>query len=671
MHQLPTRQIHLDFHNSPHIPGICSKFDADSFAETMAKARVNSVTVFARCIHGMAYYPTKYGKQHPEMGGRDFLREAIEALHQRGIRAPIYVTITWDQEIARLHPEWLQMYRDGRFADFDGLEPAPGKHWTLGEFLHPEYMDYIEGYLTEILEGYPVDGFFVDMLFYNRFGSGDSGWSPVAREFRKQHGITGDDIEAHYRFEAAAQRFFAERMTGLIHQHAPDATVFYNTPTDYFIEAHEGSKKRFPYQTQVEVESLPSGEWGYMHFPKVARRLMKSGMPWLSMTGRFQKMWGDFGGIKPQPALEYECFRSQAMGGANSIGDQLLPDGRLDADAYDLIGSVYSQCEAAEPFYEGAAPCPTVGILTPGYPATDREMREQSEEAAVLLLNELRYDCAVLDDAADFSEYKLLLLPDHVVVDDALSAKIQAYVDAGGSVIASYRSGLRRDGSNALLSALGIELLGEAEMFPNYWMPNGKPFDGLCKQERVIYEQGLNVKAEGWETLIDRINPYFQRNDLHYCSHVQTPSSGEPSAYPACIGKGKVIYFSDPIFLDYRRNGGLFIKQCFKAALMHLIGKPIIGGLKDTVESYMLRRDADLLLTLLHYIPYRKSITCDIIEERQSFAGQTLEFAQPVKTVEIYGEDAVLDRSDDRSFALPVSDGRLLLCVPDFFKGHQ
>lgn len=669
MVKLPTRQIHLDFHNSPYIPGICSNFDADAFADTMAKAHVNSVTVFARCIHGMSYYPTKYGVQHPEMGGRDFLKEAIEALHKRGIRAPIYVTITWEQEIARLYPEWLQMYKDGTWADFGGQDAAPGKHWTLSEFIHPGYMDYIEGYLTEILEGYPVDGFFVDMVFYNRFDAGDSGWSPVAREFRKEHGIEGDDMEAHYRFEAEAQRFFTERMTGVIKKHAPEATVFYNTPTDYFIEANEGSKKRFPYQTQIEVESLPSGEWGYMHFPKVARRLMTEDKPWLSMTGRFQKMWGDFGGIKPQPALEYECFRSQAMGGANSIGDQLLPDGRLDTDAYDLIGKVYSQCEAAEPFYEGAAPCPTVGILTPGYPCGDREMREQSEEAAVLLLGELRYDCVVLDDSAELNEYQLIVLPDHVVVDDALSAKIQAYVDAGGSVIASYRSGFKRDGTNALLADWGIEQVGEAEMYPNYWMPAAAPFEGLCKQERVIYEQGLNVKADGWTTLIDRVNPYFQRDDLHYCSHFQTPSSGENSDYPACIGKGKVIYFSDPIFLDYRKNGGLFVKQCLKAAFESLIGAPIIGGLKDTVESYMLRSDDDLLLSLLHYIPYRKSISCDIIEERQSFAGQTLSFKAAIDDVFICGEagEVALAKNDNGAFELPTEEGRLLLRVPNFF----
>ena len=672
MKKLPTRQIHLDFHNSPFIPGICSQFDPEEFAQTMVRAHVNSVTVFARCIHGMAYYPTKFGRQHPEMAGRDFLRESIEALHKVGIRAPIYVTITWEQGVAHDHPEWLQRYQDGRFAFLGNDRGQPGSKWMLGEFLHPEYMAYIEGYLKEILENYPVDGLFIDMLFYDRYEGRQSSWSDSAREFRKTHGIRGTDMEAHYRFEAEAQRYFSERMTGLIHRHAPEATVFYNTPIDLFVETDEGSQRRFPHQTQIEVESLPSGEWGYLHFPKVARRLIVSDKPWLSMTGRFQKMWGDFGGIKPQAALEYECFRSQAMGGANSIGDQLLPDGRLDQDAYDLIGQVYSQCEVAEPFYEGATACPIVGILTPMYPGDDREVREHCEEAAVLLLGELRYECANIDDSADLTDYKLVLLPDHVVVDEGLTEKLLAYIEQGGSIIASYRSGFNREGENLLLASLGIEVTGEAEMAPNYWMPaKGSPFEGLCQQERVIYERGYNVNAgAGWTTLIQRINPYFQRDDLRYCSHYQTPSSGEASAFPALIGKGQVIYFSDPIFLDYRNTGGLFIKQCLKATFEALIGKPPYGGLKETVESYMLRRGNDLLLSLLHYIPYRKSISCDIIEEGQSFAGQNLSFEKEVGSIFKFenGQETELKKEADGSLKLPAKDGRLLLRVENYFQ---
>jgi hypothetical protein len=71
------RQIHLDFHTSPHIPDVGCDFDAEAFAATMKRAHVNSVTVFAKCHHGMCYYPTQTGVSHPAIGDRDLLGEQI------------------------------------------------------------------------------------------------------------------------------------------------------------------------------------------------------------------------------------------------------------------------------------------------------------------------------------------------------------------------------------------------------------------------------------------------------------------------------------------------------------------------------------------------------------------------------------------------------------------
>src|SRR4028119_1898932 len=86
--QTHQRQIHLDFHTSPYIPDVGSEFNANEFAQTLKKAHDNSVTTLAKCHHGMCYFPTKTGTQHPALNGRDMLGEQIEALHRAGIRAP-------------------------------------------------------------------------------------------------------------------------------------------------------------------------------------------------------------------------------------------------------------------------------------------------------------------------------------------------------------------------------------------------------------------------------------------------------------------------------------------------------------------------------------------------------------------------------------------------------
>ena len=52
------RQIHLDFHTGEHIPNIGSEFDPEEFAATLERARVDSITCFARCHHGWIYFDT-------------------------------------------------------------------------------------------------------------------------------------------------------------------------------------------------------------------------------------------------------------------------------------------------------------------------------------------------------------------------------------------------------------------------------------------------------------------------------------------------------------------------------------------------------------------------------------------------------------------------------------
>ena len=65
MEKLAFRQIHLDFHTSPLIEGVGEDFDSEEFVKTLKEAYVNSITIFAKCHHGMSYYPTKVGKVHP------------------------------------------------------------------------------------------------------------------------------------------------------------------------------------------------------------------------------------------------------------------------------------------------------------------------------------------------------------------------------------------------------------------------------------------------------------------------------------------------------------------------------------------------------------------------------------------------------------------------------
>lgn len=661
------RQVHLDFHTSPYIDDVGSEFDAREFARTMKAAHVNSVTVFAKCHHGQCYYPTKTGTAHPALQGRDLLGEQIEALHREGIRAPIYTTVAWEEDAAAKHPEWRQMKKDGTFAQVNRPgtgEPAGQAPWIFNNFLNSDYQNYIEAHVREILDRYPVDGIFFDIVFFHQ----DACWSESSRKFREQRGLMGTDRATQAQFEAEAQAAFGKRFTPLVLGKHPEATVFYNSPNPIFADSRAGVRTRHGLQTHWELESLPSGFWGYQHFPRLARAFGSWGKPWLGMTGRFQKMWGDFGGLKPQAALEYECFRSQALGGANSIGDQLPPRGTLDAGAYDLIGAVFSQCAAAEPFYAGSTPLAQVGIVAPGDPTLDANLTDLSLEGAVMMADEAHYDTVVLDDQADWSGLDCLILPDSVVLTPALVAKVQKHREAGGSVVFSGNSAFSSAGT-CLLAETGLKNLGEVDRYPTYWRTRADFSPALSRSDRVVYLPGSVVEAGPQTTvLVDRVLPYFRRTDLKFSSHFQTPPRAQAETNPAVVAGQKFVYFADPIFREYRESGNIAVRDGWKLAMQRLIGAAPFGdGLPTTVLCVPRRRGSTLLLTLLHYIPTRKALSIDMIEEGGSFAGERLVLPKAAKSVKVFPGGAELPRQADGGYLLPTVKGRLLLEVPGYF----
>ncbi len=662
------RQIHLDFHTSPHIPDVGVDFDASEFAATMKRAHVNSVTVFAKCHHGQCYYPTQTGVSHPAIGKRDLLGEQIQALHRAGLRAPIYTTVVWEEDVAQKHPEWRQMTIDGRFAE-DGVGPdgKPGHSgmWKFNNFMDPDYQDYFESHLREICQRYgrEVDGFFIDIVFFHPKG----GWSEASRAFRKKHGLMDDTVPNFARFQGLAQEAFGKKFTGIIHGMRPKATVFYNAQNDGNMHPEVGPRTRQQHMTHFEIESLPSGFWGYFHFPRMARMQSHWDKPWLGMTGRFQKMWGDFGGIKPLPALEFECFRAQAMGGASSVGDQLPPRGVLDPAAYELIASVYEQWEKAEPFYQGARRVQgQIGIFSANDAGVDGGL---SEEGAVLLCEEAHYHCDVIDGQDSLDGYELLILPDSTAVSPALVKKLKEYHSGGGRLLISHRAGFDRDGCGAL-DFLPLAFEGEVEKYPTYWRARKGFAPEMASSDRVFYQPGLNIKlSKGLEVLIDRVLPYFKRSDLKYSSHFQTPPEAKADRHPAVLQGNGFVYFADPIFREYRTSGNQAVKDVWRKVVRNTLGAAPFGdGLPASVTVYPMRRGRDLLLTLLHYIPVRKALDIDVIDERGSFAGERLRLAGNPETIHDEETGQELSRNDANEFLLPVHKGRIRLRIPHYFQ---
>lgn len=655
MKNLPYRQIHLDFHTSGDIPEIGIEFNKEEFGEILEKARVNSITCFSRCHHGYLYYDSKKFPEriHPHLKNKNILKEQIEVCHEKGIRVPIYLPVEWDEYTAKEHPEWVIIDENG----------APvQKVFDAGFYnaicVNTPYFDFLKEQIKEIIDEFsPVDGLFIDILNIK-----DCCCKYCISEMRSK-GINAEDRAERIKFAQFKLDRFKKEMTEFIRKYDSDCDIFYNVD-------HIGTKHRKAIETftHLEIESLPSGKWGYMHYPVTIRYAKELGLECIGMTGKFHTAWGDFHSIKNKEALEFECFNMLATNAGCSIGDQLHPRGRLCKNSYELIGDVYREVEKKEPWCIGAEAVTDIAVMaTEEYLPYDKKLVMDDLVGATRMLQELGQQFSIIDSLSDFSKYKLIIMPDNIVVNSELKEKIDNYIKNGGKIIASYKSGLDKESNKFELDSLGVRFISEAEYSPDFIVPEGKIGEGLYNMEYTMYMKGLKVENTSiGQPLSYANNPYFNRTWEHFCSHLHTPSSGE-RAYPAIVGTESSIYFSHPIFAQYEANAPKWCKILVSNAIKILIGDSIVVSNLPSTALITLneqKRESRFILHVLHYIAQRKGPTIDIIEDKIPLYNSEFSIAidKDVKAVKLVPSNTELKWK--------LENGRVKFAV-EKIEGHQ
>jgi hypothetical protein len=558
MHTLPYRQIHLDFHTSPAIEGIGAAFDKKAWQETLKRGHVNSVTLFSKCHHGWSYHPTKVGKIHPHLNF-DLLRAQFEAAKEIGVNAPIYLSAGVDNLIAEEHPEWREIGPDGSYSGWTRDLFKPGFHTLC---FNTPYLDYLCEQIAEAAALFPeADGIFLDIISQSpcacrwcREGMLELGMDPASEEDRARY---ADQVMLRY----------YEKTTEAARLGNPAMPIYHNS--GHFFRGRPDLLKYF---SHLELESLPTGGWGYDHFPLSAKYAHMHDLDFLGMTGKFHTTWGEFGGYKHPNALRYECAAMLAYGAKCSVGDQLHPSGALDQSTYELIGQAYAEVEIKEPWCVGAENVAEIGLLSSNafYGGYNRDEHVDIGASRLLLEGHFLFD--VIDAGMAFAPYKLLILPDDVPVDSALKAKLDDYIEHGGRLLLSGISGLDTH-SGKFLFDVGAEYAGVSEYQPDYALPRKDLRADWVNSPLVMYERSQRIKVTSGQSLGDVYDPYFNRTWDHFCSHQHTPARDEPSGYALGVTNGPITYLAHPVFKLYRVNGSV--------ALRHFLDKVIRLALED------------------------------------------------------------------------------------------
>ena len=596
------RQVHLDFHTSEHIEDIGKKFDKKQFQTALKKGHINSITLFSKCHHGWAYHPSKANEIHPHLDF-DLLGAQIQAAHEIGVKTPIYLSAGLDEKMAHRHPEWLVRNLDESTTwakDFT----EPGYHKMC---MSSPYLDYLVKQIEEVCKNYDADGIFLDI----------AGVQPCYCQNciaeREELGLNPYDENDVLKHAETVYKRYAEKTRAAVDKYKPNLSLFHNGG-----HIRQGRRDLVNCNTHLELESLPTGGWGYDHFPFSARYCQGLGVDYLGMTGKFHGSWGEFGGFKHPNALRFEVALAAANGAKCSVGDQLSPSGEMDMVTYDLIGSAYSELEEKEEWLDNVESVADIAIISPeayvGDLSTGQMTKvDDSGSGVCRIMLEGKYLFDVIDFESDLSKYKVIILPDVIRADIDFAKRLREFCDCGGKVLATGKSALYEN-SNEFCLNLGAEWIKENPYKPDYFRPLEKIKD-MGDTGYIMYGNGEKIRCIGNELGI-RENPYFNRTRAHFCSHQHTPNSCEYGGTGMTEGKDG-IYIAWNIFADYAQSGELHLKQMAIFALDRLLdsAKTLKTNLPAQGIVTLMKQSDRLICHLLYASPVKRGNGIEVIED--------------------------------------------------------
>lgn len=657
MHHLRFRQVHLDFHTSELIAGIGGKFNKRQFQEALKVGHVNSITIFSKCHHGYSYHPTKVGKMHPHLKF-DLLARQIDACREIGVRCPIYLSAGLDELAAFANPTWVTKKKDGTT-----YKPLEVEWFVRILRFNSPYLAYLCAQIEEVVQRWPDnDGIFLDIVGAPRDYSGDA---LIEMKRRGLNPELDSDVDI---YAADVLLDYYKQTTAAARSVRKNTPVFHNSG-HIAIGAHQALN----FNSHLELESLPTGGWGYDHFPLSARYAITTKFDFLGMTGKFHNTWGEFGGFKRAAALKHECGAMLAYGAKCSVGDQLHPNGEMNRDTYRILGEAYAEVEQKEPWCDYVKPVTRIALVSAegnqgkwrGHGTVCR-----ADEGVSRMLLELHQPFLVLDEMTSWDGYDLVVLPEGYVMTPAKLAKARKFLAGGGKIIAAGSALLDETNTRFALDP-GAKLLGRSKGEVDYLVATGLTPEVAVKSSIVIQGGAYEIKPTTAQVLAERREAYFNRTWEHYCSHQHAPDAPGKASPAAVIGK-QIAYFAHDLFTKYRLHGQPLYRDFFESALRHLLGGKLpvttnlpTGGRINLMEQTKQRR----YVTHLLYAPTSvrgkfRDLNIELIEDLIPLRDTRVALRLPkkVKSVRLV--------PDGEALGFTQADGVVSFTVPEF-TSHQ
>ncbi len=486
--------------------------------------------------------------------------------------------------------------------------PRPGTSWV---FMCPSggYLEQILAQTEEICRAFDVDGLWYDI------NDGPYCFCDTCRAGMQAEAVSLDDADQVWAYNVRKWERMMRECNAVIREHHPDATVFYNgTTVLYSPDSRRPTKAdTYRFNTQQELEDLPTTWGGYDKFAQRAKFFHNRGQDLLGMSGKFHTSWGEFGGFKHPDAMRYEAASMIAYGAACNFGDQLHPSGQMDAETYRLIGEAYAYVEQIEAYGIGGRPYSTLGLW--------RTLEEADDEGVSRILLEAHLDYAVVDPAGDLSAFDTIIMTGAPGLDPESAVKLDAFVQKGGKLLVLGESALEIGGDKFLLD-VGATYVGPANYATDYLLV-GEELGSVLGRDLVAspffnYTSAIRVQPDANAGVLAQIvEPYFDRTYATYCSHLNTPNRLEPAAHPGAVRSSNVIFLPHRLGALYFAHGARLHRDFVVNALRTLYTEPTVEADLPSAARISLLHQAEQKRYVAHllYAPPLQRGRCLVIED--------------------------------------------------------
>jgi len=409
----------------------------------------------------MSFYPTDlpFQTRNPFLDARpggDLLGDAVEAAHARGLRLLARMDFSKvSQAIADAHPQWCFVGPDGRRQVYNGLVsvcPSAGY-----------YQEKIFEVIDEVLDRYDIDGFFFNWLTFNEVDYSGRYWG-VSQNASSKAGFaefsgglelpTGPE-SPHYdlwrRYSSGVIQELTHRINNHIRGRRPNVGLI-RSDIVFYEANNEVGRELWHHATGEAVSAFRSRE------PE--RPVVVNSVAFIDMPYRLA-------GEQPQHFAQY-LLQAMARGANPSTYIMGVP-GDIPNAALESAGEIVRFHRDHRAVYTDLGPGARVGLVRPDRLAHDLARHEQSTQEfrglyAALQQAHIAFDIlpaegiAEMNSTGGLQRYRLLVIPDVHRLSTEVIAALDTFVDTGGRVALTGRSGFDDTGHGVLAATPAIRI---------------------------------------------------------------------------------------------------------------------------------------------------------------------------------------------------------------------